>query len=165
VFLFFFLLLLLFLFRKKSSPPPIPAPAARRSSPRRPPLKPHAAAAAAMTVPSEGDDAANKGTGVVPPPPSYRSLAAPVASPVDKFALLPAFLKVRGLVKEHIDSFNYFITKGIRNIIHANNRIEARNDPNIYLRYTNVSVGKPSIQVDYKVEDITPHFCRLTDRT
>jgi DNA-directed RNA polymerase III subunit RPC2 len=67
--------------------------------------------------------------------PSYRSLAAPVTNPVDKFALLPAFLKVRGLVKEHIDSFNYFITMGIRKIIEANNRIEARNDPNIYLKY------------------------------
>ncbi|OEL36735.1 DNA-directed RNA polymerase III subunit 2 [Dichanthelium oligosanthes] len=108
------------------------------------------------------DDAAGK---EVPPPPSYRSLAAPVANPVDKFALLPAFLKVRGLVKEHIDSFNYFITRGIRNIVQANNRIEARNDPNIYLRYTNVHVGKPSVQVDYKIEEITPHFCRLTDRT
>nr|CAB3473384.1 unnamed protein product [Digitaria exilis] len=50
--------------------------------------------------------------------PSYHSLAAPVVNPVEKFALLPAFLKVRGLVKEHIDSFNYFIIKGIRNIVH-----------------------------------------------
>nr|CAB3480785.1 unnamed protein product [Digitaria exilis] len=99
------------------------------------------------------------------PAPSYRSLDAPVANPVDKFALLPAFLKVRGLVKEHIDSFNYFIIKGIRNIVEANNRIEARNDPNIYLRYTNVHVGTPSVQVDYKIEDIMPHFCRLTDCT
>jgi DNA-directed RNA polymerase III subunit RPC2 len=70
---------------------------------------------------------------------SYRPLAAPVANPVDKFALLPAFLKVRGLVKEHIDSFNYFITRGIRNIVRANNRIEARNDPGIYLRYSLIS--------------------------
>jgi hypothetical protein len=29
-----------------------------------------------------------------PPLPTYRSLAAPVCNPVDKFALLPAFLKV-----------------------------------------------------------------------
>ncbi|CAD6252253.1 unnamed protein product [Miscanthus lutarioriparius] len=97
--------------------------------------------------------------------PSYCSLAAPVTNPVDKFALLPAFLKVRGLVKEHIDSFNYFITRGIRKTIEANNRIEARNDPNIYLKYTKVYVGTPSVQVDYKIEAITPHFCRLTDRT
>ena len=27
----------------------------------------------------------------------------------DKYELLPAFLRVRGLVRQHIDSFNYFI--------------------------------------------------------
>jgi hypothetical protein len=43
--------------------------------------------------------------------------------------------QVRGLVKEHIDSFNYFVNKGIKKIVEANNRIEARNDPSIYLRY------------------------------
>uniref|UniRef100_A0A0E0D1W6 DNA-directed RNA polymerase subunit beta n=1 Tax=Oryza meridionalis TaxID=40149 RepID=A0A0E0D1W6_9ORYZ len=99
------------------------------------------------------------------PSPTYRSLAAPVTKPVDKFALLPAFLKVRGLVKEHIDSFNYFITKGIRNIVKANNRIEARNNPSIFLRYNSVRVGVPSVQVQYIAEKITPHFCRLSDRT
>ncbi|XP_062182949.1 uncharacterized protein LOC133887062 isoform X2 [Phragmites australis] len=71
---------------------------------------------------------------------------------------------VRGLVKEHIASFNYFINKGIKNIVQANNRIEARNDPSIYLRYLDVHLGTPSVQVDYKIEDITPHFCRLSDR-
>ncbi|KAG8076431.1 hypothetical protein GUJ93_ZPchr0006g40655 [Zizania palustris] len=99
------------------------------------------------------------------PAPTYKSLASPVTKPVDKFALLPAFLKVRGLVKEHIDSFNYFITKGIRNIVKANNRIEARNDPSIFLRYNSVRVAAPSVQVEYIAENITPHFCRLTDRT
>ncbi|TVU29093.1 hypothetical protein EJB05_20641 [Eragrostis curvula] len=125
-----------------------------------------------MTVVTEDDHECGKDEAV--PAPSYSSLAAPVSKPVDKFALLPAFLKVRGLVKEHIDSFNYFVTKGIKNIIEANSRIEARNDPSIYLRharqfirqvYLDVHVGTPSVQVDYKVEDITPHFCRLTDRT
>uniref|UniRef100_A0A453NIC1 DNA-directed RNA polymerase n=1 Tax=Aegilops tauschii subsp. strangulata TaxID=200361 RepID=A0A453NIC1_AEGTS len=72
---------------------------------------------------------------------------------------------VRGLVKEHIDSFNYFITKGIKNIVRANNRIEARSDPGIYLEYKNIYIGEPSVQVDFRVETITPHFCRLTDRT
>ncbi|KAK3154693.1 hypothetical protein QOZ80_2BG0193990 [Eleusine coracana subsp. coracana] len=117
-----------------------------------------------MTVLTEDDHECGKEAEAVPTP-TYRSLAAPVSKPVDKFALLPAFLKVRGLVKEHIDSFNYFIIKGIKNIVEANNRIEAKNDPSIYLRYLDVRVGTPSVQVDYKVEDITPHFCRLTDRT
>lgn len=117
-----------------------------------------------MTVPTKDDSQSGTVADTVPLP-TYRSLAAPVRKPVDKFALLPAFLKVRGLVKEHIDSFNYFVNKGIKKIVEANNRIEARNDPSIYLRYLGVHVGMPSVHVEYNVENITPHFCRLTDRT
>lgn len=43
------------------------------------------------------------------PTPTYRSLAAPVSKPVDKFALLPAFLKVGifGLLNpSNFDAFN-----------------------------------------------------------
>uniref|UniRef100_A0A0D9Z8N6 DNA-directed RNA polymerase n=1 Tax=Oryza glumipatula TaxID=40148 RepID=A0A0D9Z8N6_9ORYZ len=89
----------------------------------------------------EGEAPAAKDPNASLPSPTYRSLAAPVTKPVDKFALLPAFLKVRGLVKEHIDSFNYFITKGIRNIVKANNRIEARNNPSIFLRQVSVPLS------------------------
>ena len=32
----------------------------------------------------------------------------------DKWNLLPAFLKVKGLVKQHIDSFNYFVDHEIK---------------------------------------------------
>jgi DNA-directed RNA polymerase III subunit RPC2 len=36
---------------------------------------------------------------------------------------VPAFLKVKGLVKQHIDSFNYFCTDDIRNIVKANEKV------------------------------------------
>ena len=64
----------------------------------------------------------------------------------DKFALLPAFLKVRGLVRQHIDSFNYLINEEIKKIIHAkaNERVTCDTDPSFYLKYTNIYVGKPS---------------------
>lgn len=32
----------------------------------------------------------------------------------EKWKLLPAFLKVKGLVKQHTDSFNYFVNVGIK---------------------------------------------------
>ena len=38
-------------------------------------------------------------------------------------------------------------------------------DPNFYLKYTNIHVGKPSVEEDYIVEDITPQQCRLRDMT
>uniref|UniRef100_A0A0D9V0X6 DNA-directed RNA polymerase subunit beta n=1 Tax=Leersia perrieri TaxID=77586 RepID=A0A0D9V0X6_9ORYZ len=101
-----------------------------------------------MAIAAAADDGAKEAPPPPPPSPTYRSLAAPVANPVDKFALLPAFLKVRGLVKEHIDSFNYFITKGIRIVVQANNRIE----------YKNVKVGQPSVKFEYNVEKITPQY-------
>ena len=94
-------------------------------------------------------------------------LAAPIKSLKDKFELLPAFLKVRGLVRQHIDSFNYLINDEIKKIIHAkaNEKVTCDTDPNFYLKYTNIHVGKPSVEEDYIVEDITPQQCRLRDMT
>ncbi|CAE6219232.1 unnamed protein product [Arabidopsis arenosa] len=62
-------------------------------------------------------------------------LSAPIKSTADKFQLVPEFLKVRGLVKQHLDSFNYFINVGIKKIVQANCRIASVTDPSIYLRY------------------------------
>ena len=63
-------------------------------------------------------------------------LTQPIKTLKDKYELLPAFLQVRGLVRQHIDSFNYFITKDIKKIIHAkgNEQITCDVDPNFYLR-------------------------------
>ena len=52
----------------------------------------------------------------------------------DKFQLLPAFLKVRGLVKQHIDSFNYLINHEIKKIVKANEKVTCDTDPNFFLR-------------------------------
>ena len=94
-------------------------------------------------------------------------LSAPIKTLEDKFALLPAFLKVRGLVRQHIDSFNYLINDEIKKIIRAkaNEKVTCDTDPNFYLKYTNIHVGKPSVEEDYIVEDITPQQCRLRDMT
>ncbi|RXG55058.1 hypothetical protein Avbf_12481 [Armadillidium vulgare] len=35
----------------------------------------------------------------------------------EKWKLVPAFLKVKGLVKQHIDSFNYFVNTDIKKIV------------------------------------------------
>lgn len=48
---------------------------------------------------------------------------------------MPAFLQVKGLVKQHIDSFNYFIDVGIRKIVEANRTITSDIDPNFFLEY------------------------------
>ncbi len=45
------------------------------------------------------------------------SLAAPVNTLQNKWRLLPHFLAMRGLMKQHIDSFNYFVETEIKNIV------------------------------------------------
>ncbi|GJX54697.1 DNA-directed RNA polymerase III subunit 2, partial [Tanacetum coccineum] len=93
-------------------------------------------------------------------------LTAPVKSAVDKYQLVPEFLKVRGLVKEHLDSFNYFVTTGIKKIVAANSTITSEINPtNVYLRYEDVRIGLPSEVVDGETKLINPQTCRLSDNT
>ncbi|RWW36317.1 hypothetical protein BHE74_00058672 [Ensete ventricosum] len=49
----------------------------------------------------------------------------------------------------------------------ANDLLVCRHDPTFYLRqlYTNIEVGEPSVDVDFSIEKLTPHLCRLSDRT
>ncbi|XP_031376042.1 DNA-directed RNA polymerase III subunit 2 isoform X1 [Punica granatum] len=96
----------------------------------------------------------------------YRKAAAPIKSAVDKFQLVPEFLKVRGLVKQHLDSFNYFVNTDIQKIVRANDRIVSNVDPNLYLRFKDVRIGNPTIAMgDGVVDDLSPQKCRLTDMT
>jgi len=84
----------------------------------------------------------------------------------DKWLLLPAFLKVKGLVKQHIDSFNYFVDVDIRNILKANNKVTSDVDPRFWLKYTDISVGFPDrTDPDAVDKSVTPHECRLRDTT
>ncbi|KAK4855821.1 hypothetical protein QYF36_011267 [Acer negundo] len=91
--------------------------------------------------------------------------AASVKSSVDKYQLLPEFLKVRGLVKQHLDSFNYFVTTGIKRIVRANDRLVSAVNPSIYIWFKDVRIGQPSIYRDGINEKITPQMCRLSDLT
>ena len=65
-----------------------------------------------------------------------KKLTAPIKTVEEKYELLPAFLKVRGLVKQHIDSFNYFIDHEIKKIVRAkgNVKLTIDADPNFYLK-------------------------------
>ncbi|CAG5128580.1 unnamed protein product [Candidula unifasciata] len=93
-------------------------------------------------------------------------LAAPIKTVEEKWRLLPAFLKTKGLVKQHIDSFNYFINTEIKKIMKANDKILSDADPNFYLKYLNIYVGMPSVQESLGIaQTVSPHECRLRDIT
>lgn len=84
----------------------------------------------------------------------------------DKWLLLPAFLKVKGLVKQHIDSFNYFVDVDLKNIVKANNKVTSDVDPRFWLKYIDINVGFPDRnEIDAMNKRVTPHECRLRDIT
>jgi len=82
--------------------------------------------------------------------------------------LLPAFLKVKGLVKQHIDSFNFFIDVELKKIVQANRKVLSDVDAGFYLAYTDIYVGEPDrLEFDDRCPTtiITPNECRLRDMT
>ncbi|KAL9707590.1 hypothetical protein quinque_011108 [Culex quinquefasciatus] len=84
----------------------------------------------------------------------------------DKWKLVPAFLQIKGLVKQHIDSFNYFINVDIKNIVRANDEVKSDADPCFYLKYLNVAIGMPDVEEGFNnTKSTTPHECRLRDMT
>ena len=70
-------------------------------------------------------------------------LAKPVNTVEEKWKLLPAFLKVKGLVKQHIESFNWFINEEIHNILRANSKVISDQDTSFYLKYTGCAAPTP----------------------
>lgn len=87
--------------------------------------------------------------------------------------MVPAFLRLRGLVKQHIDSFNYFINREIKEIIRANALITSdaasggSDDPasHFYFKFTDIRVGMPTVKEDCVTHNIFPQECRIRDMT
>eukprot|EP00884_Botryococcus_braunii_P009393 jgi/Botrbrau1/18455/Bobra.0072s0038.1 len=93
-------------------------------------------------------------------------LTRPIKDIKEKYELLPAFLKTRGLVKQHIESFNYFMDRELKKIVtaKANEKVTATSDPACFLQYTNAFVGVPSTRDEFGPQ-INPQLCRLRDQT
>ena len=53
-------------------------------------------------------------------------LSKPVGTVEEKWKLLPHFLRMRGLMRQHIDSFNHFINTDIKQIVAARSNREVR---------------------------------------
>ncbi|KAJ1916405.1 DNA-directed RNA polymerase III complex subunit Rpc2 [Mycoemilia scoparia] len=93
-------------------------------------------------------------------------LTDPIPTLEDKWKLLPSFLRVKGLVKQHLDSFNYFVDVDLKKIVKANEMVTSDVDPNFYLKYTGIRVGRPERMDAHSADkSYTPHECRLRDLT
>lgn len=88
-----------------------------------------------------------------------------MASLEEKWKLVPAYLRVKGLVKQHLDSFNHFVDVDLRQIVAANSRVDSDIDPQFYLHYTDIYVGEPCIDEAMLSYQVTPHQCRLRELT
>lgn len=75
-------------------------------------------------------------------------LTKPIKAVEEKWKLLPHFLRMRGLMRQHIDSFDYFINVDIKQIVAARSNCEVRSeaDPKFFLRYTDIYVGEPNLE-------------------
>lgn len=82
-----------------------------------------------------------------------------------KWPLLPSFLRSKGLVRQHIESYNYFVSEEIKQIVKSpgNKVIKCEADPNFYIDFENVSVGRPTSDEDMVSRRLTPAECRSRD--
>jgi DNA-directed RNA polymerase III subunit RPC2 len=85
--------------------------------------------------------------------------------PEEKNLLVSSFVKIKGLVKHHLDSFNYFIVTEIKDIVKANQCIFSNFDSKFYLKYTDIYVGSPQLDENMVSYQLNPHDCRLRDLT
>ncbi|KAI6215909.1 DNA-directed RNA polymerase [Aphelenchoides besseyi] len=81
--------------------------------------------------------------------------------------LFPYYLKTRGLVKQHIASFDYFINTDIKKIVAANREVRSDASSQFYLKYLDIYVDQPSSEEGFGISNsrISPHECRLRDLT
>lgn len=98
-----------------------------------------------------------------------KSLTDPINTARDKWNLLPAFLQVKGLIKQHTDSFDYFIDVEMKKIVQANSMIHSQVKAEKWIRFTDIRIGKPSriedARAGYVQTEVTPNECRLRDMT
>ncbi|CCX32109.1 hypothetical protein FPQ18DRAFT_279952 [Pyronema domesticum] len=144
--------------------PPRRAPAASAAA-TAPPKPARASAAAPAEEPKPAKKATDAFDELLQTYYKGKHLTDSINTVEDKWTLLPAFLKVKGLVKQHLDSFDYFVDVDLKKILKANDRVVSDVDPQFFLRYTDIRVGQPQ-RMDLESDaEITPNECRLRDLT
>ncbi|KAJ3035069.1 DNA-directed RNA polymerase III core subunit ret1 [Rhizophlyctis rosea] len=91
----------------------------------------------------------------------------PILSNDDKWRMIPSFLETRGLLQQHITSFDHFIDSEMPKIMMANGTIDSDVDPSFFLKFTKIQVQPPSAYDAFAgiSSPTTPHQCRVRDTT
>jgi DNA-directed RNA polymerase III subunit RPC2 len=79
--------------------------------------------------------------------------------------LVELFFKEKGLARQHIESYNYFVSHGIKELVGANQIVDSDIDHAFYLRYLDIRVGLPTIEDNMVKYSVYPMECRLRDMT
>ncbi len=83
----------------------------------------------------------------------------------DKWTLIEAFFKEKGLVRQHLDSYNDFIENKLQEIVDEQGIIET-DIPAFYIRLSKIRIGEPRVQeVDGSERKVLPMECRLRNLT
>ena len=86
-----------------------------------------------------------------------------------RWLLVESFLKEKGLVKQHLDSYNTFVTSGIKKIVKELGRVEIAHQK-IYLEVIDVKIGEPELReiegaVLRGLENLNPTIARIRNLT
>jgi len=96
---------------------------------------------------------------------SKHARSSPKISSEDRWELVKAFLKERGLVKQHIDSFNNFIENKLQEIIDEQGIVET-STPGFYVKLGKIEVEYPRVrEADGSESEILPQEARIRNIT
>jgi DNA-directed RNA polymerase III subunit RPC2 len=79
--------------------------------------------------------------------------------------LVELFFREKGLARQHIESYNYFVNHGIKELVRANQIVDSDIDHTFYLRYLDIRIGLPTIEDNMVKYNVYPMECRLRDMT
>lgn len=93
------------------------------------------------------------------------SMSKKVETLPDKWRLLPAFFESRGLVSQHLASYNFLITHELRAIVRAaaNRLIKSDVDPAFFLEFLDIQVGDARLEESMQQFKLTPKVCRVRE--
>ena len=86
-------------------------------------------------------------------------------TPEDRWVLVEAFIKEKGLVRQHLDSYNDFIERKLQEIIDEQGVIET-DIPGLYIKLGKIEIEKPIIrEADGSISEILPMEARIRNLT
>ncbi|UYI26234.1 DNA-directed RNA polymerase II subunit RPB2 [Encephalitozoon cuniculi] len=82
-----------------------------------------------------------------------------------RLELIKLFFNEKGLVRQHIESYDYFVDHEIKALVRANQIVDSDIDHTFYLKYLDIRVAMPSVEENMVNYNVFPIECRLRDIT